>query len=169
MNQFSCFFFLFQLFVQKTLKKHISTSVRSAQHPKAGKNLQQWSPCCRFVSFLRESFARTYFDQCTGQNIQQWSPCCRFVSFLRESFARLRRRSIRRRFFLPKFVTATPQHLTISVTKNFRILHHHSVVCCCKLNNTRDCDERLFGQVSTLTGRYQLPIFHCTNVHPWRY
>ena len=27
----------------------------------------------------------------------------------------------------------------------------------------------LFGQVSTCTGRYQLQIFHCTNVHPWRY
>ena len=43
------------------------------------------------------------------------------------------------------------------------------VVCCCKLNNTRDCDEHLFGQVSTHTGRYQLPIFRCSNVHPWRY
>ena len=27
----------------------------------------------------------------------------------------------------------------------------------------------LFGQVSTLTGRYQLPIFRCTNVHQRRY
>ena len=27
----------------------------------------------------------------------------------------------------------------------------------------------LFGQVSSCTGRYQLPIFHCSNVHPWRY
>ena len=40
------------------------------------------------------------------------------------------------------------------------------VVCCCKLKNTRDCDEHLFGQVITCTGRYQLPIFRCTNVHP---
>ena len=29
----------------------------------------------------------------------------------------------------------------------------HSVVSCCKLNNTRECDEHLFGQVSTCTGR----------------
>ena len=43
-----------------------------------------------------------------------------------------------------------------------------SVVCCCKLNITRDCDEHLFGQVFTCIGRYQLPIFHCTNAHPWR-
>ena len=27
----------------------------------------------------------------------------------------------------------------------------------------------LFGQVSTRTGRYQLPILRCTNVHLWRY
>ena len=27
----------------------------------------------------------------------------------------------------------------------------------------------LFGQVSTCTGHYKLPIFHCTNVHPRRY
>ena len=40
------------------------------------------------------------------------------------------------------------------------------VVCCCKLNNTGDCDEHLFGQVRTRTGCYQLPIFRCTNVHP---
>ena len=45
----------------------------------------------------------------------------------------------------------------------------HIVVCCCKLNNTRDCDEHFFGQVSTRTGCYQLPIFRCTNVHPRRY
>ena len=30
-------------------------------------------------------------------------------------------------------------------------------------------DQHLFRQVSTCTGRYQLPIFHCTIVHPWRY
>ena len=36
-------------------------------------------------------------------------------------------------------------------------------------NTTGDCDEHLCGQVSTSTGRYQLLIFHCTNVHPWRY
>ena len=43
------------------------------------------------------------------------------------------------------------------------------VVCCCKLNNTRDCDEHLFGQVSTRTGCYRLPRFRCTNVHPQKY
>ena len=36
------------------------------------------------------------------------------------------------------------------------------VLSCCKLNNTRDCDEHLFGQASTRTGHYQLPIFGCT-------
>ena len=30
-------------------------------------------------------------------------------------------------------------------------------------------NKLLFGWVSTCTGPYQLPIFHCTNVHPWRY
>ena len=39
------------------------------------------------------------------------------------------------------------------------------IICCCKLNNTLDSDEYLFGQVSTCTGPYQLPIFPCTNVH----
>ena len=29
--------------------------------------------------------------------------------------------------------------------------------CCCKPNNTRDCEEHLFGQVNTWTGCYQLP------------
>ena len=29
-----------------------------------------------------------------------------------------------------------------------------------------ETDEHLFRQVSTCTGHYQLPIFHCTNVHP---
>ena len=38
-------------------------------------------------------------------------------------------------------------------------LGKHSVVCCCKLNNTWDCDAQLFLQVSTHTGHYQLPIF----------
>ena len=33
------------------------------------------------------------------------------------------------------------------------------VVCCCKLNYTPDCDEHLFGPVSTHTGHYQLPIY----------
>ena len=45
----------------------------------------------------------------------------------------------------------------------------HSVVCCCKLNNTQVCDEHLFGQVSTCTGRNQLPKFRCRNVHPGRH
>ena len=44
----------------------------------------------------------------------------------------------------------------------------HIVLCCCKLNYTRDCDEHLFEQVKTCTGYYQLPIFCSTNVHPWR-
>ena len=43
------------------------------------------------------------------------------------------------------------------------------VAVSCKLNNTQVCNEHLFRQVSTRTGRYQLPIFRCTNVHPRRY
>ena len=48
------------------------------------------------------------------------------------------------------------------------------VVCCCKpfcckLNNTLDCDEHLFGQVSTCTGRYcsgfTLPITQFSPFH----
>ena len=34
------------------------------------------------------------------------------------------------------------------------------VVCCCKLKNTRVCDEHLFRQVSTQTGLNQLAILH---------
>ena len=34
-----------------------------------------------------------------------------------------------------------------------------TIVCCCKLNNTRDCDEHLFRQVSTRTGRFNCPYF----------
>ena len=41
----------------------------------------------------------------------------------------------------------------------------HSVVGCCRLKNTQVCDDNLFRQVSTCPGRYQLPIFCCTNVH----
>ena len=37
-----------------------------------------------------------------------------------------------------------------------------SVVCCCKQNNTLVCDDHLFGQVSTCTGRYQLHAQMCT-------
>ena len=44
-----------------------------------------------------------------------------------------------------------------------------SMLCVFKPNNTRDCNEHLFGQVSTRTGRYLLPIFRCINVHLWRY
>ena len=53
-----------------------------------------------------------------------------------------------------------------NVIKNVYELINTNVLCCCKLNNTRDCDEHLLGQVSTSTGRYQLPIFGCTKVHP---
>ena len=60
--------------------------------------------------------------------------------------------------------------LPLSLKKNFLYgrgyLHGCTVAgCCCRLNNTRVCDEHLFGQVSTCTGHYQLPIFRCTNVH----
>ena len=43
------------------------------------------------------------------------------------------------------------------------------VVRCCKPKITRVCDEHLFGQVSTCTGRNQQPIFSCTNVHLGRH
>ena len=43
------------------------------------------------------------------------------------------------------------------------------VKCCCRLNNTQVCDEHLFVQVCTCTGRNHLPIFHCTNVHTRRH
>ena len=53
--------------------------------------------------------------------------------------------------------------------KSFHFKNYKTVVvCCCKLNNTRDCDKHLFGQVSTCTGCYQLSMFSCTNVHPQR-
>ena len=45
----------------------------------------------------------------------------------------------------------------------------HIVICWCRLNNTQVCDEHSFWQVSTCTGCNQLPIFHCTNVHPRRH
>ena len=45
----------------------------------------------------------------------------------------------------------------------------HSVICYCKLNNTHDCEEHLFIQASTCTGRYQLLIFRWKIVHPWRW
>ena len=42
------------------------------------------------------------------------------------------------------------------------------------LKSTHRCNKKFnkiefFGQVSTRTGCYQLPIFRCTNVHPVRY
>ena len=46
--------------------------------------------------------------------------------------------------------------------KSVQVFQCTTVVCCCKLNNTWNCDEHLFRQVSTSTGRYQLLIFGCT-------
>ena len=44
LHQFSCFFFsIFDFWAQKTLKKHILTSVWSVQHQNAGRNIQQQS------------------------------------------------------------------------------------------------------------------------------
>ena len=57
----------------------------------------------------------------------------------------------------------------IEYTMVIILAQQHHVVCCCKLNNTRDWDEHIFGQVSTCTDRYQLTVFRCTNVHPQRY
>ena len=37
-----------------------------------------------------------------------------------------------------------------------------SVVFCCDINNTRDCNEHLFGKNIAGTGCYQLLIFGCT-------
>ena len=53
--------------------------------------------------------------------------------------------------------------LFISRTFKYRKL---VFVGCSKLNNTRDCDKHLFGQVSTCASRYQLSILRCSNVHP---
>ena len=44
-----------------------------------------------------------------------------------------------------------------------------SVECCWMLKNTRVCDDHLFEQVSTHSGRHHLPIFPCTNLHLRRY
>ena len=44
------------------------------------------------------------------------------------------------------------------VTFNYSGDPNTGVVCCCKLNNTLVCDERLFGHVSTYTVLNQLPI-----------
>ena len=55
---------------------------------------------------------------------------------------------------------------TVLRNDELNIIFNAIVVCCCKLNNTRDINEHLFGQVSTCTGRYQLPIFCCSIVHP---
>ena len=53
-------------------------------------------------------------------------------------------------------------------TESPKVTTERSVVCCCKLNvTTQVCDEHLFGQVSTHTGRSQLPILHCTNESEW--
>ena len=57
--------------------------------------------------------------------------------------------------------TATPPWTEFAKPK----IVNESVVCCCKLNNTQDCDEHLFGQVKTHTGRYQPPLFCCTILH----
>ena len=54
---------------------------------------------------------------------------------------------------------------TVLRNDELNIIFNAIVVCCCKLNNTRDINEHLFGQVSTCTGRYQLPIFCCSIVH----
>ena len=40
---FFCFFLIFQLFEWKTLKKHISSSIWSAQHPNTGQNTHHLS------------------------------------------------------------------------------------------------------------------------------
>ena len=48
-------------------------------------------------------------------------------------------------------------------------LQNKIVVCCCKLNNIRICDEHLSGQDSTHTGLYQLPAFRCPIVHLLRW
>ena len=46
-----------------------------------------------------------------------------------------------------------PMKIETSVEKNELKFLLKTDVSCCKLNNTRDCDEHLFGQVSTPTAR----------------
>ena len=67
------------------------------------------------------------------------------------------------KFFLQNKIT-TRQTILVSQIKLI-----YSVVCCCQLNDTQIFDEHLFGQVSSHTGCYKLPIFCCTNVHLGRY
>ena len=43
----------------------------------------------------------------------------------------------------------------------------HVVVCCCTLNNKMILWWTFIRQVSTNTGNYQLPLFHCNTLH-WR-
>ena len=64
--------------------------------------------------------------------------------------------------FQPVYITSDPSgghqlksDFEAKVRQHIYIHCHRSkncVVCCCKLNNTRDCDDHLFGQVSTSTG-----------------
>ena len=72
-------------------------------------------------------------------------------------------------FQKPLWISLTPR-VRAFVNQSFYqcLLANPLVVCCYKLNSTWDCDEHLFREVSTHTGRYQLPIFRCTNLHPWR-
>ena len=61
------------------------------------------------------------------------------------------------------------QHLVTRLGLVYYLNVYYCVVCCCKLNNTRVCDDHLFGQVSTFTSRNQLPKFCCTSVHLGRH
>ena len=62
--------------------------------------------------------------------------------------------------FAEVFSTVMIQNLIDRIPKTSKIKISYRldiVVCCCKLNNTWDCDEHLFGQVSTCTDHY---LFH---------
>ena len=84
LSPFSCFFSFFNFLGQKTLKKHILTSLWSVQHPKAGQNIQHpfLHSFSSFFFFLAKKDVKTKNNNLTsercrkrplaGQNTQQF-------------------------------------------------------------------------------------------------
>ena len=71
-----------------------------------------------------------------------------------------------KRLYFDRWQAIWHYYITSCLEQRYSECKKMFVVCCCKLDNTRDCDEHLFRQVSTCTGCYQLPIFHCTKCAP---
>ena len=57
-----------------------------------------------------------------------------------------------------KPLPARGDHSSKEFSSNYNYYLITCVICCCKLNKTRDWDEHLFKQVCTHTGHYQLSI-----------